>query len=86
MLCAPGLAQANEALGPTRATEAPETTRKNETLELVRAVLKGDLPALEALLEKGVDPQARDKRGKSALAWAEKLGEDSLVELLSASK
>ena len=50
------------------------------------AVKRRDSATVKALLEKGADPHTRDKRGKSALAWAEKLGEDSLVELLSASK
>ena len=50
--------------------------------DLIKAVKKGDLAAVEALLDKGADPLANNKKGVNALTLAKREGHPEILELL----
>lgn len=53
-----------------------------DDLELLRAANSGDRASVTALLDAGVDVNARDSGGKTALHWAAANGGAATVELL----
>ena len=54
--------------------------------QLLEAAEKGDKAAVESLLAKGADPNAKDKEGSSALRVAARGGYAEIVDLLFAAK
>lgn len=51
---------------------------------LIKAVSKGDVNAVERMVAKGADVNARDKDGITALMWASTLGHTDIVKFLIA--
>lgn len=57
-------------------------SRSRSTQELLLAATRGDTDTVRALLDRGVDVNARDQHGKTALFWASMSGSLDVVNLL----
>lgn len=49
---------------------------------LLKAVMCGKIKALQALIECGVDKNAVDTQGRTALDWATQCNQPKIIELL----
>jgi len=71
---------------PKRAPKPEPTQEEIERDSIIAAAWDGDLPAVKALLEKGVNPNITNARGETPLFMASKGGHPRLVNYLLARK
>ena len=57
-------------------------TRRSEPPALIKAVSRGDVAAVRALLARGTDVQGRDTSGRTALMYAAENGDPTMVQAL----
>src|SRR5690625_3274758 len=65
-----------------REREAKRRRAEKATRDLVGAIRRGDVKAVEALLAKGADPHARDGEGRTALEYARQVGRPDIIARL----
>lgn len=61
---------------------AIKPAQKDKDFELLESSLNGELGAVDSLLQKGIDPNAKDKAGRSALMFASWGGNIEVVKAL----
>jgi hypothetical protein len=65
-----------------RAADAATRRASRASSNLFKAIRRGDVKAVEALLTHGADPQTTDADGLTAAAYADQLGMTAIAELL----
>jgi hypothetical protein len=68
-----------------RAAEARERRAAKATKDLPNAVRRGDLSAIDGLLEKGADPRVRRPDGASMLDLARQTGQEAVIARIEAA-
>ena len=80
---APGLARAKTSL---QINDAASSTLLSESdLSMFRAVRSGDIPALRAAIARGVNVNAKDERGRTALQIARERADVETIKVLEAA-